>query len=236
MRDPDLWNADDYMDEINSVANRGYSLAFHDGRLTNLAHDYESTGSTSFYEYAGRVIEWCGDDLIFEAKNRLVAGDVLEFLSPSQREPILIRLYEFDNISKNKIETVINAGQKPKIRIPASQFHLIDKEKLKELLPPFSLIRKEKPLDESEKLKVESRQLSHALEAGEVKEEKYQNKRNKYFIAKEIADDKISPRTPRIGLEGCCGKGCNGCLVFWHDEKYAKAREILKTKKIGEML
>jgi putative protease len=43
-------------------------------------------------------------------------------------------------------------------------------------------------------------------------------------------------KTPRIGKEGCCGKGCNGCLIFWHDEKYQKAREILKTKKIGEML
>ena len=43
-------------------------------------------------------------------------------------------------------------------------------------------------------------------------------------------------KTPRTGTEGCCGKGCNGCLPFWHDEKYAKAREILKNKKIGEML
>jgi hypothetical protein len=25
-------------------------------------------------------------------------------------------------------------------------------------------------------------------------------------------------------------------LVPWHDDKYAKAREILKKKKIGEML
>lgn len=236
MKDPENWNANDYMDEINSIANRGYSLAFHEGRLTNLAHDYESTGSTSFYEYAGRVVAWEDDNLIFEAKNRLEAGDVLEFLSPFQREPILIRLYEFDNATKNKIETVIHAGQKPKIRISADKFHLIEKDKLKKLLPEFTLIRKEKPLEQSEKLKVESRQLSHQLEAGEVKQEKYENKRKKYFSALEIADDSVSPRTPRIGADGCCGKGCNGCLIFWHDDKYAKAREILKTKKIGEML
>ncbi len=236
LQDPQNWNADDYMDEINAIANRGYSLAFHEGRLTNLAHDYESTGSTSFYEYAARVLEWQGDDIIIEAKNRLEAGDVLEFLSPFLREPILIRMYEFDNISKNKIETLIHAGQKPKIRISADKFHLIDKEKLKELLPAYSLVRKEKGLDESERLKVESRQLSHQLEGGEIKQEKYDNKRKRYFKSREISDPKISPKTPRIGLEGCCGKGCNGCLPFWHDEKYARAREILKTKKIGEML
>lgn len=238
MRDPENWRADDYMDEINSVANRGYTLAFHDGRLTNLAHDYESTGSTSFYEFAGKVIAWENDDLIFEAKNRLESGDVLEFLSPYQREPILLRLYEFQFVKNDKIADVVNAGIKPLIRVPASAFHLIDKEKIKKLLPPFSLIRKEKTQENSEKLKVESRQLSHQLEAGEVRLEKYETKRKKYFQALEISEQdlQVSTRTPRLGKEGCCGKGCNGCLIFWHDEKYAKAREVLKTKKIGEML
>lgn len=240
---PAEWNADDYMDEINSVANRGYSLAFHDGRLTNLAHDYESTGSTSFYEFAAKVVDWDGDDLIVEGKNRLDAGDVLEFLSPYQREPILLRIYEFKKIKQtnegynnHEISDKLHAGQRPLIRIPASDFHLFEKEKLKELLPPMSLIRKEKMNIESEKLKVESRQLSHQLEAGNVGEKKYENKRAKYFAALEVGDDKIAPRTPRVGVDGCCGKGCNGCLIFWHDDKYAKAREILKTKKIGEML
>jgi putative protease len=257
LKDPDNWNYEDYMDEINSVANRGYSLAFHDNRLTNLAHDYESTGSTSFYEFAGRVVDWHDDHLIFEAKNRLVKGDVLEFLSPFQREPILIRIYEYNmvklnpyyqksdfpsNINPNqkyldhKVTEVVNAGIKPLIKIKAQDFHLIKKDKLKELLPELSLIRKEKPIDQETNLKVQSRKLSHKLEGGEIKEEKYQNKRKKYFQAKEIGGEKAAPKTPRIGEEGCCGKGCNGCLIFWHDDKYSKAREILKSKKMGEML
>jgi putative protease len=252
MENPETWNADDYMDEINSVANRGYTLAFHDGRLTDLAHDYESTGSTSFYEYAARVIGWDGDDLIIEGKNRMDAGDVLEFLSPYQREPILLRIYEFKKVKQNpegnyfdhEVSDKLHAGQKPLFKVPASDFHLFETknswEKIKQLLPPLSLIRKEKMNIESEKLKVESRQLSHQLEAGEVREEKYKIKRKKYFAALEVADPNIPgqifPRTPRIGQEGCCGKGCNGCLIFWHDDKYSKAREILKTKKIGEML
>ena len=243
--DPKNWNHADYMDEINSISNRGYSLAFHDGRLTNLAHDYETTKSTAFFEFAGRIIEWQGDDLIFEARNRIEAGDVLEFLSPFQREPILIRLYEFDNVSKNRIDTVVHGGQKPKIRIKAEQFHLIDKEKLKELLPELTLIRKEKILEHDEKLNVESRQISHNVEAGVQTQQKYERKRKQYFQAKEIElgegqgeekESKKFTKTPRIGMDGCCGKGCNGCLPFWHDDKYAKAREILKSKKQGEML
>jgi len=236
LADPKSWSSDDYMDEINSVANRGYTLAFHDGRLTNLAHDYESTGSTSFYEFAGRIVEWQGDDLIFEAKNMLVSGDVLEFLSPHQRQPILLRIYKFTCAKSGNVSEKIHAGVKPQIRINASEFHLIAKDDLKNLLPELSLIRKEKPNVESEKLKVESRNLSHKLESGDIKEQKYDDKRSKYFTALQVADSKICPKTPRIGMDGCCGKGCNGCLPFWHDDKYAKARAILKQKKLGEML
>jgi U32 family peptidase len=244
MENPETWNADDYMDEINAVANRGYTLAFHDGRLTNLAHDYESTGSTSFYEFTAKIIDWDGDNIILEGKNRMDSGDVLEFLSPFQREPILLRIYEFKKIKQNadgayidhEISDKLHAGQRPLFKIPAADFHLFSKEKLKELLVPMTLVRKDKMNIESEKLKVESRQLSHQLESGDVREEKYENKRKKYFAALEVGDEQTSPRTPRIGQEGCCGKGCNGCLIFWHDDKYAKAREILKTKKMGEML
>lgn len=244
MENPETWNADDYMDEINSIANRGYTLAFHDGRLTNLAHDYESTGSTSFYEFTAKIIDWDGDNIIVEGKNRMDAGDVLEFLSPSMREPILLRIYEFKKIKQNaagqyvdhEVSDKLHAGQRPLFKIPAADFHLFSIEKLKELLVPMTLVRKEKSNIESEKLKVESRQLSHQLEAGDVREEKYENKRKKYFAALEVGDEQTSPRTPRIGKDGCCGKGCNGCLMFWHDDKYAKAREILKTKKMGELL
>jgi len=233
---PNEWNGKDYMNEINAIANRGYTLAFHDGRLTNLAHDYESTGSTSAYEFAGRIVEWEDDALIVEVKNKLVSGDVLEFLSPTMREPILLRIYEFNDIKNNKVSKAVHAGVKPRIRIPVADFHLFDKEKLQELLPVHSLCRKDKTSIESEKLKVESRKLSHEVESGDVKEVKYDKKRKKYFEALELGDDKVVPKTPRIGEEGCCGKGCNGCLMFWNDDKYSKAREILKGKKMGEML
>lgn len=244
LANPKTWEAANYMDEINAIANRGYSLAFHEGRLTNLAHDYESTGSTSFYEYAARVVGFDGDDLILEGKNLLKSGDVLEFLSPLQREPILLRIYQFRNVNpksgKEEVVECLHGGQKPKFRIATSDFHLFSADEIKRLLPEFTLVRKEKNNIEAEKLKVESRELALKLEAGEVREEKYQTKRQSYFSAREVGDTnspgQISPRTPRLGKEGCCGKGCNGCLIFWHDEKYAKAREILKTKKIGEML
>ncbi len=234
--DPKSWNADKYMDELEAVANRGYTLAFHEGRLTNLAHDYDSTKSTAIYEYCARIVEWQNDDIIIEIKNRIVAGDVLEFLSPLARTPILLRIYEFISAENGNITAAVHSGQKGKVRIPISLFHLEDGQKLKELLLPLTLIRKEKAMDESDKNRLELHNQAHKVEAGEGNENKYQNKRNKYLSSLEEKLQEVSPKTPRVGVEGCCGKGCNGCLIFWHDDKYQKARELLKTKKMGEML
>ncbi len=235
-KDPENWNANKYMDELNSIANRGYTLAFHDGRLTNLAHDYDSTKSSSFYEYAGRVSAWFGDDIILDVKNRIESGDVLEFLIPGSTEVILLRVYEFENIENGEKVKVVNPGLKPKFKISSKLFHLEDQAKLKESLPPLTLIRKEKSLDESEKNRLILHDQSQKMEVGDTTELKYNSKKEKYLSSLENQLQEVSPKTPRIGTEGCCGKGCNGCLIFWHDAKYEKARELLKTKKIGEML
>jgi len=238
--DPDNWSADDYLDEIYSIANRGYTMAFHDGRLTELAHDYQSTGSTSHYEYCAKIIDWQFDGeatMILEGKNRLEAGDVLEFLSPLQRQPILLRVYEFCKQPQNIITNILHGGQKPQFAIKASSFHQQNIADLPTILPIGTLVRKEKLNTEAEKFKVDSRQLSHQLEANCNNDPaRYQKKRQQYFRAIEVDAGNASLRTPRVGTEGCCGKGCNGCLIFWHDTKYSKARELLKSKKIGEML
>ncbi|KUJ73677.1 hypothetical protein AVO45_13860 [Ruegeria marisrubri] len=36
--------------------------------------------------------------------------------------------------------------------------------------------------------------------------------------------------------EGCCGRGCNGCLIFWQDPQYARAREVLLKRRQGAQL
>ncbi|MBL4831918.1 MAG: hypothetical protein JKY55_18810, partial [Aliivibrio sp.] len=41
---------------------------------------------------------------------------------------------------------------------------------------------------------------------------------------------------PKLGLDGCCGRGCNGCLMFWNDPAYAKARVLMAGKKQGQLL
>ena len=62
------------MAELNTIPNRGYTLAFHDGRLTNYGHSYEMNWNFASYEYAGIIKALESDAFIVEVKNKLVAG------------------------------------------------------------------------------------------------------------------------------------------------------------------
>jgi len=53
-------------------------------------------------------------------------------------------------------------------------------------------------------------------------------------VAENASERKF--KTNRVGVDGCCGKGCNGCLIFWEDDTYARAREALLSRKNGEQL
>ncbi len=240
-RDPDNWNPEKYMAELDSLANRGYTLAFHEGLLTNFAHNYESAKSASIYEYAGIINEVNNDYFILEVKNRLVAGDVLEFICPPPFNNILLRIYEFiqmprDNNSEEQIVSVINPGFKPKIKIYFSAFSEEDPEFLKKSLSENIVVRKEKPLtkDELLRLKLDLEARKQEQNIGYI--ENYEKTKDELIAAIDADLKDKHYRTPRIGKEGCCGKGCNGCLIFWHEDKYQKARELLKTKKAGELL
>ncbi|MFT4718184.1 MAG: putative protease [Rickettsiales bacterium] len=238
-KNPTNWDYQKYMPELDAISNRGYSLAFHDGRLTNLAHDYDSTKSSSVHEYIARVRCWEGNDIIIDIKNHLVAGDVLEFMSPYRSEVILLRIYEFKNAKTGVITDVVNQSQKNEgVRLISAIFHEEDLVELKRLLPELTLIRKDKNLN----LVEESRKLLHKaaqkLEINDKNQHIYQKKKDKYLDNKQNDADssKTIVKVAKIGMDGCCGKGCNGCLIFWNDDKYKSARELMKKKKIGEML
>jgi len=238
-KNPTNWDYQKYMPELDAISNRGYSLAFHDGRLTNLAHDYNSTKSSSVHEYIARVRCWEGDDIIIDIKNHLVAGDVLEFMSPYRSEVILLRIYEFKNAKTGVITDVVNQSQKNEgVRLSSAIFHEEDVVDLKRLLPELTLIRKNKNLNLVEKSRKSLHKAAQKLEINDKNQHIYQKQKDKYLDNKQNDADssKTIAKVAKIGMDGCCGKGCNGCLIFWNDDKYKSARELIKKKKIGEML
>lgn len=240
-KDPANFKPEKYMADLDALANRGYTLAFHEGRLQNHAHNYDSAKSASNQEYAGLIAEITDDHIIVEVKNRLVAGDVLEFVPPAPHPTILLRLYEFNLLPRKdggqeEVVEVVNPGFKPRIRIPFAAFAQEDPQQIRKILAKYVVLRKEKPLTEEEIARLKLDLEARKIEQGKGSDEKYAKRQTELQTAQDEANkDKIF-RTPRVGTEGCCGKGCNGCLIFWHDDKYEKARQILQTKKLGELL
>lgn len=225
--DPDNWSPEPYLREIYTLQNRGYSLGFHDGRLSNLAHNYERTDTVGGWLFAGSIERWDGDDIIFGLRNTLKAGAVIEFLGPLEIEPIRLRLYEFVNAATGEVDEKANPGQGRAIRIPASLFHNEDIAQLKTMLPPLSVGRTEAVLSEDRQALLQGNLMSMDMERG---------LRDGKEARPTLKGRAHTGKTPALGLESCCGLGCNGCLMFWNDPKYDKAREALKVKKIGQML
>jgi putative protease len=237
-KDPENWSADKYLTELDTLSNRGYTIAFHEGRLKNLSHNYLNTKSTSEWEFAGIISEWHDDYMIVDVKNRLVSGDVLEFVPPAPLDTIFLRLYEFIDFNKNdQVKQVMNPGHNPRIKIPLSVFDQEDISSLQERLPVFTVLRKEKPISAVEKSRIKYDKIANKIEDGQNAENLLNKARGD--LVQNIEENNVknpTTKTPRLGLDGCCGRGCNGCLLFWHDDKYAAARAKLKDQKIGVML
>ncbi len=232
-KDPVNWNYKEYLDELNTLQNRGYTLGFHNNKLTNLAHNYNISNTVSTYMFAGIVMDYIDDHLILEIKNFLASGDVLEFVSPFTIEPIRLRLYEFTDFETGKVQSRISPGKAHQcIKIPLQAFDHEDKSKIKEFLPKHTVVRKENLSNEFALF------VKHNVQSFKV-ENNVANTSGLTSIQNEIdklGGENSSHKAPKTGLDGCCSKGCNGCLNFWHDDKYAKLREKLNNKKLGEML
>lgn len=153
LKNPETWKPEKYMDELYTVSNRGFTTAFRTGDLTSVAQNYESTRSLSEYEFAGYVENWKDDNLNMLVKNKLKKGDELEFLSPVQFEPIILKISEFINSKNNQALDEVNGGEQIIIKIPSKWFG----EKVDEkLLPALSLVRKKRKLTDEQKERIES--------------------------------------------------------------------------------
>jgi len=237
-KNPTDWRPDSYMRELTTVPNRGYSLAFHDGQLKHYAHNFEDTHTYSEWEYAGIISEVTDDAFLVDVKNRMEMGDVLEFIPHAARPPLLLRIYEFQDIRHKRTLTTegINAGQQPLLRIPFAWFHEEDVVQLKKDFPAYTIVRKERALTKDAWERIKLDHIAQAAELGKANEDEYQEKRKELIDAIAEQNEGVTFRTARLGVEGCCGRGCNGCQHFWNDPRYERARKLLKSKKQGVLL
>ena len=140
-RDPASWNAEKYMPELFTLQNRGYCLGFHDGKLTNISQNYEYTRTLGEWLFAGSIVEWQGDDAIFEIRNYIAADEAIEFLIPGGLDNLRLTLHEFEDAVTGQLSPKVSAGQGKKIRIRPCQWP-IDIQQVKKLLPQYTIARK----------------------------------------------------------------------------------------------
>jgi putative protease len=235
--DPENWDPKPYMRELEAVGNRGYTLAFHEGRLTNYAHDYEHTASLALWEYAGVVTDVTEDAFLVEVKNKLVAGEVLEFVSPIARETVLLRVYDFEKAANGERVPEVHGSNRTVIRLPFTLFDHENLDDLKARFPAFTVLRKERALTDEQWNRVRFDKLVQGLEVtGKDNPKAYERRRDALVESIGEGADERRLKTNRVGTEGCCGKGCNGCLMFWQDPQYERARDVLLKRKQGEQL
>lgn len=229
-QDPEHFDPAPYVAELATIPSRGYTLGFHTGRLENTGHNFDHGGSLSAFEYGGIVRKWQGDDLVLEIKNRLLSGDVLEFLPAGSIECIRLRLYEFTNIDEHnpkntgKITDKVTAGEGRAILIPGSSFHNEDLDQLKQILVPLTVARKARPLTDTQALQLKQNLKTQSSELGLIAASDLVRSDDE---RKSVIASMKGSKPPKLGADGCCGLGCNGCLPFWQDDKYEKARQRL---------
>lgn len=140
-KDSKGWNADKYMPELMTLQNRGYCLGFHDGKITNISQNYEYTRTMGEWLFAGSIVEWQGDDAIFEIRNYINSGEVIEFLVAGGLENIDLKLTEFEDATNSEITPKVSAGQGKKIRLRPNVWGR-DIQEIKKLLPQYTIARK----------------------------------------------------------------------------------------------
>ncbi len=144
-QDPQNWNADKYMDDLYTLQNRGYCLGFHDGKLTNISQNYEYTRTLGDWLFAGSIVEWQGDDAIFEIRNYINSGEFIEFLIPDGLDNLRLTLTEFEDASSGEVTPRVSAGEGKKIRLRPQVWNRPIAE-VKKLLPQYVIARKPAPL------------------------------------------------------------------------------------------
>lgn len=132
---PDTWQPDKYMQEIETLQSRGYTVGFLDGNAGPEAHNYDVSASAGKWRFAGVVRGWRDNRLIMEVKHKIVKGMCLEFLSPYQFEPIRLIVDKFYDASSGvTVETLSSGRLGQAIEIP------VDTQTIQKL-PILSVVR-----------------------------------------------------------------------------------------------
>ena len=118
VRDPENFDFQPFMDDLNVLESRGYTTAFFDGPVPPDAHDYNTTRSSSEWHAAGVITNVDDKNIIFELRNEIGAGDEVKFILPNIDEKISVVVDKIVNAKSGEVLPKMSAGQHNSILIP----------------------------------------------------------------------------------------------------------------------
>ena len=119
-RDPENFNPDEFMAELNKLESRGYTTAFFDGPVKADAHNYETTRSTSDFHAAGVITATDENNITFELRNETRIGDEITFILPNTMDKVSVKLDKLINAKNGEVVEKMAAGMGNSILIPRS--------------------------------------------------------------------------------------------------------------------
>lgn len=121
-KDPETWNYEDYLPELEKVKTRGLSEFYFTNSNNQDIHDYDGFSENLKYEYGAKVLENLGDNLYHvEIRNKLSVGDLLDVMVPGDITPHEFNIEElYDTKTRERIDTVNPGvkGQSVIIKVP----------------------------------------------------------------------------------------------------------------------
>lgn len=127
MRDPENYNPEKYLVELEKTKTRGLTTFYFNDRNNKDFQDYSGRQYNSFYEFGGKVIETLPDGrVLIEIRNKLSVGDTLELIVPGQIEPEVFTIDKLWNDETGEEIDTVNPGkaeQKVILNIP----HCVEK-------------------------------------------------------------------------------------------------------------
>lgn len=124
MRDPENYNPEKYLVELEKTKTRGLTTFYFNDRNNKDFQDYSGRQYNSFYEFGGKVIETLPDGrVLIEIRNKLSVGDTLELIVPGQIEPEVFTIDKLWNDETGEEIDTVNPGkaeQKVVLNIPHS--------------------------------------------------------------------------------------------------------------------
>lgn len=121
MKDPNNFNSDKYIEELEKTKTRGLTTFYFNDRNNKDFQDYSGRQYNSEYEFGGKVIKEIDDKVLIEIRNKLTIGDSLELIIPGKIEPLKFNIEKLWDVDTMEEISTVNPGvkeQKVILKIP----------------------------------------------------------------------------------------------------------------------